>query len=66
MLHGHRHSLDTIVECLKLLAERNSLAAIHRVKGVKEETVIDWLEQAARQVEMIEQLLLRDYHFSRA
>ncbi len=61
MLHGRHHSLDTIVECLKLLAERSSLAAIHRVKGIKEETVMDWLEQAVGQVEVIEQLLLRDY-----
>lgn len=66
VLHGRHHSLDVIVECLKLLAERNSLAAIHRVKGIKEETVMDWLEQAAGQVEMLEKLLLRDYHFTRA
>jgi transposase-like protein len=66
VLHGRHHSLDTIVECLKLLAERSSLAAIHRVKGIKEETVMDWLEQAVGQVEVIEQLLLRDYHFTRA
>src|SRR5262249_16959029 len=26
-------------ECFAMLAERNSLAAIHRIKGVKEETV---------------------------
>ena len=43
VLHGRHHSLDTIVECLKLLAERNYAAAIHRVKGIKEETVSDWL-----------------------
>lgn len=54
------------MECLKLLAERNCLAAIQRVKGIKEETLMDWLEQAAGQVEMIEQLLLWDYHFTRA
>jgi transposase-like protein len=66
VLHGRHHSLDTIVECLKLLAERSSLAAIHRVKGIKEETVMDWLEHAVGQVEVIEQLLLRDYHFTRA
>lgn len=54
------------MECLKLLAERNYAAAIHRIKGIKEETVSDWLEQAAGQVETIEQLLLWDYHFTRA
>ncbi len=41
-------------------------SAIHRVKGIKEETVMKELEQAAGQVEMIEKLLLREYHFTRA
>jgi transposase-like protein len=41
-----------------MLAERNSLAAIHRVKGIKEETVLDWLRKAANHAEDIEKLLL--------
>jgi hypothetical protein len=49
-----------------LLAERNSLAAIHRVKGVKEETVMAWLRIAAAHVERIEALLLANYKLSRA
>jgi hypothetical protein len=47
-------------------AERNSLAAIHRVKGVKEETVLAWLRIAAAHVEQIEALLLANYKLSRA
>jgi len=54
-----------LLECLALLAERNSLAAIHRVKGVKEETVLDWLRVAAEHVEEIEALLLANYHLTR-
>ncbi len=38
------------VECLAL-AERNSLAAIHRVKGIKEETVLACPREAAGHVE---------------
>ena len=57
---------ETIIECLALLAERNSLAAIHRVKGVKEETVLDWLRTAADHVERIEALLLANYQLTRA
>jgi hypothetical protein len=49
-----------------MLAERNSLAAIHRVKGVKEETVMAWLCIAAAHVERIEALLLANYKLSRA
>jgi transposase-like protein len=40
-----------ILECLAMLAERNSLAAINRIKGIKEETVMDWLRKASHHVE---------------
>ena len=38
-------------ECLAMLADRNSLAAIQRIKGIKEETVMDWLREAANHME---------------
>ena len=66
VFYGRHHSPETIVECLAWLAERNSLAAIHRVKGIKEETVSEWLQEAAKQVEQIEALLLANYPLTRA
>src|SRR5205085_304968 len=66
VFHGKKYDEPTIIECFALLAERNSLAAIQRVKGIKEETVSAWLAQAAPQMEQIEQLLLRDHKMSRA
>jgi transposase-like protein len=66
VFYGRHHSQQTILECLALVAERNSLAAIHRVKGVKEETVLGWLLIAASHVERIEALLLANYRLSRA
>ena len=66
VFYGRHHSQATILECLALLAERNSLAAIHRVKGVKEETVLDWLRIAADHVERIEALLLANFQLGRA
>jgi len=48
-----------------MLAERNSLAAIHRIKGIKEETVMDWLREAANHVGEIESLLLANYPLTR-
>jgi hypothetical protein len=48
-----------------MLAERNSLAAIHRTKGIKEETVMDWLRKAAHHAEKIEALLLANHHLTR-
>ena len=47
IFYGLHHSPKEILECMAMLAERNSLAAIHRIKGIKEETVIDWLRKAA-------------------
>lgn len=66
VFYNRHRSQETIIECLALLAERNSLAAIHRVKGVKEETVMDWLRTAADHVERIEALLLANYQLTRA
>jgi hypothetical protein len=51
------HTEDEIVECIAMLGYRNSLAAIHRVKGIKEETVMNWLEKASAHVEQFEHLL---------
>lgn len=66
VFHGKQYDEATIIECFAMLAERNSLAAIHRIKGIKEETVSAWLLQAAPQMELIEQVLLRDHKMSRA
>src|SRR5262245_19536362 len=64
--YGRNGAQETMLECLAMLADRNSLAAIHRVKGVKEETVMAWLHRAAQHVERIEALLLANYKLSRA
>jgi transposase-like protein len=64
--YGCKTPQETILECLALVAERVSLAAIHRVKGIKEETVAAWLEKAADHVEEIEALLLAHHRVSRA
>ena len=49
-----------------MLAERNSLAAIHRVKGIKEDTINSWLAEIAPQMEQVEEVLLRHHRLSRA
>ena len=65
IFYGRHHSSKEILECLAMLAERNSLAAIHRIKGIKEEKVMDWLREAANHVEEIESLLLSNYPLTR-
>ncbi len=64
--YGCKTDPETILECLALLAERISLAAIHRVKGIKEETVAAWLEKAAPHAAALEAALLADHRVSRA
>ena len=49
-----RHSREEIVECMSMLGDRNSLAAIYRIKGIKEEIVAKWLEKAAHHVKQFE------------
>ncbi len=51
---------------LSLTRRKNSLASIHRVKGIKEETVISsWLREASCHVEEIKGLMLANYKLSR-
>lgn len=59
-----RNSQKDLLEALAMLAERNSLAAVARIKGVKEETVAHWLEKAGRHAQQVEEYLLRDFHVS--
>ncbi|NYT09333.1 MAG: hypothetical protein GKC09_05265 [Methanosarcinales archaeon] len=35
------------------------------IKGIKEETIVDWLRKASAHVEEIEALLLANYHLTR-
>jgi predicted RNA-binding Zn-ribbon protein involved in translation (DUF1610 family) len=40
---------ETILETLALLAEGVRISSISRAKGIKEDTILDWLRAAARQ-----------------
>jgi len=66
LFYGRHHSQATILECLAWLGERNSLAAIRRVKGIKEDTLLDWLREAAKHPEQTEALLLDNYGLTSA
>src|SRR5262245_59380123 len=66
VFYGRRRPQETILDCLALRASRNSLAAIHRVTGVKEETVMAWLHIAAAHIERTCALLLAKYKLTRA
>lgn len=55
MFYRIHHSEDDVVECMEMVADRSSLAAIHRIKGIKEETVNTWLDRAASHVNQFEE-----------
>jgi transposase-like protein len=57
MFYRSRHSEEEIVECMAMLGDRSSLAAIHRIKGIKEETVCKWLEKAVTHIEQFKHII---------
>jgi len=57
MFYRCRRTEDEIVECISMLGDRNSLAAIHRIKGIKEETVMKWLEKVSTHVEQFKHIV---------
>lgn len=57
---------ETILETLALLAEGVRISSISRAKGIKEDTILDWLRAAARQAAEVEETLLKDYRISQA
>jgi transposase-like protein len=65
LLYCSRTPKKDILEALAMLAERMSITAVARVKGVKEETVSDWLKDAASHIQDIEEELLKGYHVDR-
>ncbi len=65
MFYRLRHPEEEVVEYMAMLGDRNILAAIHRVKGIKEETVCNWLEKAASHVEQFEESIVRKHKLSR-
>ena len=64
MFYRCRHSEEEIVECMAMVGDRNSLAAIHRIKGVKEETVCKWLEKAKSHIHQFEEYIVRKHKLS--
>jgi transposase-like protein len=62
LLYGRRTPKKDVLEALAMLAERMSIAAVARVKGVKEETVSDWLKEAVNHIQEIEEELLREHY----
>ncbi|GIV82134.1 MAG: hypothetical protein KatS3mg051_1488 [Anaerolineae bacterium] len=66
VFYRRQASRETILETLALLAEGVRISSIARAKGIKEDTILDWLRAAARQAAAVEEALLKDYRISQA
>ena len=66
IFHQRKTAEKEIVECLAMLAEGMRISSITRVKGIKEDTILSFLRQAAAHSEALEVVLLNDYAISQA
>lgn len=66
LFYRRRTAEKDIIEVLAMLAESMRISSITRVKGFKEDTILDWLREAAQHAEMVETILLQDYQISQA
>ncbi len=54
-----------LLETLALLAEGNRISSLSRVKGFKEDTILEWLREAADHAAQLEEVLLAEYEIKR-
>jgi transposase-like protein len=54
-----------ILETLALIAEGSRISTISRVKGHKEDTISQWLNEAAQHAEAIEEVLMSEFRIER-
>jgi len=65
LFYGKRTSAETILETLAFLAEGNRISSLNRVKGIKEDTILSWLREAAQHTDAINEILLKDFKIKR-
>jgi transposase-like protein len=66
LFYNRKTDEKDILECLALLAEGTRISSISRAKGIKEDTILSFLRQAAQHAEQVEAILLNDYRIGRA
>ena len=65
IFYRRRTPKDEIIEALAFLAEGSRISSVARVKGHKEDTILDWLRDAAEHAEAVEEMLLAKYQLKR-
>jgi transposase-like protein len=54
-----------ILETLAFLAEGSRISTLARVKGHKEDTILQWLREAAQHAEQLEEVLMAEFRVER-
>jgi transposase-like protein len=63
----HKHTQPSVIlEVLALLAEGARISTLTRVKGIKEDTILSWLREAAHHTAEVDEVLMKDYRIQRA
>lgn len=65
LFYRRRTPEDEIIDTLAHIAEGNRISSLVRTKGHKEDTIIDWIREAGKHAEAIEEVLLADYQLTR-
>jgi transposase-like protein len=65
IFYRRRTPKHEIIETLAFLAEGSRISSLRRVKGHKEDTILDWLRDAAEHAEAIEEELMAKYQIGR-
>lgn len=65
LFYRRRTSEAEIIHTLAHIAEGNRISSLVRTTGHKEDTIGDWLREAGKHAEAIEEVLLSDYQLSR-
>jgi len=62
IFYRRRTPEEEIIEALAFIAEGVRISSVARVKGHKEDTILDWLKAAAQHAEEVEERLMAEYH----
>lgn len=65
IFYGKRTPKHEILETLALLAQGNRISTLSRVKGHKQDPILQWLREAAQHAEQLEAVLLAEFKVKR-
>lgn len=66
LFYRKRTPAKDILETLALLAEGVRISSLARAKGFKADTILQWLREAARHAEALQEVLMADYEVDKA